>query len=248
MPRRSRKNEQGIYNHITVRGVGRRLLFEDDGDRRRFLFLLKNVSLEESCLIFAWCLMDNHVHLLVQAEAESISKMMQRICSAYSHWFNGKHGHVGHVFQGRYGSTPVMTDEHFLAAIKYIHMNPHDMGIVRPQDYPWSSYQEYLGRKGICRLDVVLEMLGGTDAFVAFHDCSKEDVACVSLAHRRISDVEANVIAKRLCGIRYRDTLASLAASERNASLAHLKMAGLSIRQIERLTGIGRGIIANASL
>ena len=250
LPRRPRIEEQGTFNHVTARGSGRRQLFEDDRDKEHFSGLLKKVSFEEGCSVFAWCLMDNHVHLLLQGAPESISKMMQRLLSAYAHWFNGRHGHIGHVFQGRYASIPINEDEHFLAAVRYIHMNPYDMSIEDAENYPWSSYRECLSQAddGICRASDTIAMFGGVDSFRRSHDRTDESVAFVSLPRRRLSDAEGDAIALRICGERYRDTLPTLAVSDRNALLARLRLAGLSVRQIERLTGLGRGVIAKARL
>ncbi len=250
MPRRSRIEEQGTFNHITARGSGRRQLFEDDGDKRHFADLLKKMSFEESCSIFAWCLMDNHVHILVQGAPGDLSKMMQRLLGAYAHWFNGHHGHIGHVFQGRYTSTPINEDDYFLAAVRYIHNNAHDMGIEDIGNYPWSSYKECISQdgEGICRASDTVAMFGGLDSFRRFHACTDEETGFVSLSRRRLSDAEGDAIASRICGERYRDTLPTLAVSDRNILLARLRLAGLSVRQIERLTGIGRGIVAKAKL
>ena len=246
MPRKPRTETHGAYDHVTVRGSGRRQVFEGDGDREHFLELLHRVSAEEGCAIFAWCLMDNHIHLLLKGETKGISRMMQRLLTSYAHWFNGRHGHVGHVFQGRYDSMPIMTDEHLLSAIKYIHMNPRDMGIEDPSSYPWSSYRAYLLHPEGESYHEIVDVFGGHEAFRAFHEDENEQVGFMLSSRRRLSDAEADMIAKRVCGQHYRDMLPEGSAAERGRQIAELRLAGLSIRQIERLTGIGRGVIAKA--
>lgn len=250
MPRGLRAQEQGAYNHVTARGSGRRQIFEDDSDKEYFIALLKRVALEERISIYAWCLMDNHIHLLLKGQIQDISKMMQRVQTSYAHWFNGRHGHIGHVFQGRFSATPIDTDEHFLLAIKYIHLNPRDMAIDEPLSYPWSSYRQYILQNddGVCQYNEVLDILGGLNAFKEFHESEENDVDLLALSRARISDAEADRIAMRICGRHYRDSLFLLDPDERRSLLARMRIAGLSIRQIERLTGIGRGVIAKAKL
>lgn len=254
MGRELRTPSEADFYHVFIRGVGRQILFEDDIDRRFFLDKLEQSRLKQQAEVLAWCLMENHVHLLVQAGLENLSFLMQRLEVAYACWFNGRHDRVGVLFQGRFGSEPISSDSQLMSVIRYIHRNPEEAGLCTVGDYPWSSYSEYL--HGPCEdgRGWVLGIFGGSDAFERFHrerhdgDRFMED-ACYrgsAAAARRFSDDEALQVGESLLGGGWRADIAKLPKADRDAALAKLRDAGLRIRQIERLTGIGRGIIANA--
>ena len=142
--------ESGFY-HVVMRGVGKQVLFEDGQDRDGFLRRLRETCGELGVKIVAWCLMSNHVHLLLRGDMDAISRAMRRVESAYASRFNARHGRTGTLFQGRFTSVPVESDEQLCAAVRYIHLNPVKAG--EPIDGPWSSYAEYAaGAGGMCRM------------------------------------------------------------------------------------------------
>lgn len=248
MPRSARQEAtSGIY-HVTTRGAGRRIVFEDDGDKRRFLAGLRCLTENNAITLLAWCLMDNHVHLPVEADIEDLSRGLHRLSTSYACYYNGKHGHVGPVFQNRFASNPVETDEHLLATVRYIHLNPLDRGASSPESYYWSSYREYLRKPQLCNTSIVLDLVGGKDRFIQLcNPANERDYPVEPPGKRsRLSEVEAEQVAISYLGPNFADQLALLNRKERNACIYQLKEAGLSIRQIERLTGIGRNIIARA--
>ena len=249
MPRTPRKESPTKFYHVTARGAGRRAIFEDSEDHERLRETMRQIFSEESVEIHAWCHMRNHMHLLLRCDLRNLSHAMQRLETSYSHYFNGKCGHVGPVFQGRYGCEPIHSEEHFLMTLCYIHQNPLRAGESDGYSYPWSSYEEYLGnaRKPLCDPSLVLEMLGGIDGFARFHD-SELGLSQVALAptHHRIADSEAERIARSLYGPTYKSAIALLPKKERDRAIRRLKVSGLSVRQIERLTGIGRNIVSRA--
>lgn len=239
------KSESNIY-HVMARGDGRQIVFENDEDRKLFLALLRNRK-QQDAPIFAWCLMDNHFHLVIQASLPVLSLMMQQIMSQYASSFNMRHQHTGHVFNQRFKSEPINDDSYFLTVVRYVHQNPIKAGITKTCFYPWSSYGEYFDAPRITSTALILEMLGGIGAFQSFHDISSKekvlDVDSVRPKTRSLPDEEAFNRAFRLYN---RDLLRDLKGaerSERDSTIASLKEAGLTFRQIERLTGIGRGII-----
>lgn len=215
-----------------------------------FLRHLVNARNKTQLKIIAWCLMDNHVHLLVEDEHRAISKLMQSLSSAYAIYFNRKHERVGHLFQDRFNSTPVTSDAHLLEAVQYIHYNPVKAGICKMEDYPWSSFSEYVRGGEIASTSLILGMLGGIDQFILF---SKNHVPAQSLdkrSTRRLSDKEALEIAR--LALRKRElegslnALNTIDAERRSGILLELSEAGLSVRQIQRLTGLGRRQITQA--
>lgn len=248
MPRKAREDSKSDVYHVTARGAGRRMLFNDDADRRRFVDGLGELVRTDGVELLAWCLMDNHVHLLAKAEVPDLSAGIHRLATSYALYFNGRHGHVGPVFQDRFDSLPVQTDEHLLMATRYIHLNPLDLGARFPGDYRWSSYGQYVGKPGVCETSTVLGLLGGMGAFVEFNDPDHGRDYLVRLDARgpRLSDAEAEQTAVSCFGAHFADRIALLDKAERDRAIRRLKASGLSIRQIERLTGIGRNIVARA--
>lgn len=247
MPRIARKcSESGIY-HITTRGAGRRILFEDDKDKSAFIRKVSRSSVDQDVSILAWCLMDNHYHLLLKGDLRKISSMMHQVNTYLSHSYNGKYGHVGPVIQDRFSSSPVENDTYLIEIIRYIHLNPRDTGNDF-RSYKWSSYMQYLGSKGICDVRLALDILGGKDEFVRFHDIGEDDLEMLEFkpTRPRLSDTEAKTIATHAFGSDFGDEISTMSKEQRNAALRKLYGMGISIRQLERLTGIGRGIIQPA--
>ncbi|MFZ5945649.1 MAG: transposase [Bacillota bacterium] len=135
----------GFY-HIMMRGNEKKDIFLDDEDRKKILWIISDKKKEEGFQLYAYCLMDNHVHLLLKTE--NISKVMKRINTSYVYYFNKKYNRVGHLFQDRYKSETIDDERHLLAVIRYIHNNPYEAGIVgNILEYPWSSYADYFGKR-----------------------------------------------------------------------------------------------------
>lgn len=244
--RTMRRESGSSYYHVTARGNGRQLLFENDQDREKFLDLIREARDEHDMRIIAWCLMDNHVHLLVQATLDDLSKAMKSVCALYAQYFNWRTGHVGHVFQGRFHSEPIENESHLLEAVRYIHANPEDMQQGLSRTYEWSSYQEYLGNsRGVACTSLILGMLGGVKQFEEFHAGKLPVVP--SYVQRRLTSEEALLVADEVLGVGVAASLKSYPKSQRDKAICTLRNNGLSIRQIERITGIGRGTIAKAS-
>lgn len=246
IPRRQAESE--IY-HVVCRGVGKQIIFESDVDRGYYLTILgKGLKASDGDLL-AWCLMDNHVHLLLQISFEGLSSLMRAVNSEYAMFFNRRYERVGHLFQGRFRSEPVETDEYLLTVVRYIHQNPLRGGICATCDYPWSSYGVFVG--GVDRFRIlnprpVLEAFGGVGEFIRFHDESDVGARCID-ADRvwgRMGDEEAALLAREVLGGRSVGEVASFPRERRDAAICALRSLGLSVRQVERLTGVSRGVIS----
>ena len=248
MTRTARLASRSDIYHVISRGAGKRDLFEDDEDREFYLNALERFARKEELSILAWCLMDNHIHILCRGELSNMTSMMKRLNTSYAQHFNGRHGHVGPVFQGRFASYPVETEEHFLQTVRYIHLNPRDFGASDPYEYAWSSYKQYIGKGGICRIDFVLSVFGGIVSFLSFHNIGKDDVAMIDgyATRPRITDAEARRIASQIYGEAFSDEIVEMNKNERNQALRLLFDRGISIRQLGRLTGIGSSAIYRA--
>ncbi len=153
MPRTSRIDIPGLVHHVMVRGIERRDIFHDDHDRRDFLERLRRLTDETDTRCFAWVLMSNHIHLLLQPTSGRLSSFMRRILTGYAVTFNNRHGRSGHLFQNRYKSVVCDVESYFLQVVRYIHLNPLRAGILRDldvlDDYPWCGHRELVSASGV---------------------------------------------------------------------------------------------------
>jgi putative transposase len=141
MPRPPRVLIAGGIYHVTSRGNRRQAIFQDDYDRRRFLALRDRIVRRYGWRQHAFCLMTNHFHLLVETPQPNLSRAMQRLNSEYAGYFNDRFGLVGHLFQQRFASRVIETDEYFAEAMRYIAFNPVRAGLCsHPSEWPWSNF------------------------------------------------------------------------------------------------------------
>lgn len=253
MPRVPRnRSKTGIY-HIIMRGINRQSIFEDEEDCIKFIEVLQKYKKISEYKLYAYCLMGNHLHLLLMEGKEPLEQIMRRICGSYVFWYNRKYGRVGYLFQDRYKSEPVEDDTYFLTVLRYIYQNPIKAGLVmRIEDYIWNNYNEYFQKSKVSDIDYVLDIFD-TDREKAINSFKEyinkpNDETCMEATDRlRITDEEARTIIKEVCSINNATDMQKFEKQERNKYLKALKERnGLSVRQIERLTGIGREIIRKA--
>jgi len=180
MVRKSRcKSNSGIY-HAMARGNDRQLIFRDPADYRKYLRILGECKTISGFKLYAYCLMPNHIHLLIQEGSEDLGKSFQRIGSRYATWFNKKYQRCGYLFQDRFKSSPVDDNRYFLALLRYIHRNPTSAGLCcNVADYKWSSFREFAGTEHLIDKDYPMQLFSNdkTMALIAFmtHVCHEED-------------------------------------------------------------------------
>ena len=147
MARPLRIEYAGALYHVTSRGDGQEAVFLNDGDRRMFLTVVDEVCERFNWAVHAYCLMDNHYHLLVETVEGNLSKGMRQLNGVYTQRFNRSHSRVGHVFQGRYKAILVERESYLLELARYVVLNPVRAGRVRSaKDWPWSSYRATAGQ------------------------------------------------------------------------------------------------------
>jgi REP element-mobilizing transposase RayT len=154
----------GLY-HIISRGNNRRKIFRSDSDYLRFLEILEQQKSRLPFYLYAYCLMPNHFHLLIEMRDESISQIMQRVLTSYSQFHNRKYKKIGHLFQGRYKSILCQSDRYLAELVRYIHLNPVRARMVkRAEGYEYSGHRAYIGRDATRLVDSqpVLRHFGGT--------------------------------------------------------------------------------------
>ncbi len=145
MPRSQRIVFPGVPHHVIQRGNRQQAIFIDDEDRRFYRDLLASTCAERGMRCLAWCLMDNHIHLvLVPPTADALRATFARVHTVYAQRFNRERGESGHLFQGRFASY-AMDDTHLMVAVRYIETNPVKAGMVaRAEDWPWSSARAHI--------------------------------------------------------------------------------------------------------
>jgi REP element-mobilizing transposase RayT len=157
MARKLRVEFEGAIYHVTLRGAERRRLFDEERDRERFLAQLASGVELDGVRLYLFCLMTNHVHLVLKTPHANLGRFMHRLQTAYTVYYNLRHQRAGHLMQGRYKAILVEGDEYVLKLSRYVHLNPVQAGAARRGElqeriqalraYGWSSYQSYIGAK-----------------------------------------------------------------------------------------------------
>ncbi len=161
MARQVRLEFEGALYHVTARGNGRHAIYKDDRDRIRFLELLARESTQQHWRCYAYCLMDNHYHLLLETPEPNLSRGMRRLNGVYTQTMNRRHHRVGHLLQGRFKSILVDKESYLLELCRYIVLNPvRAKAVAKPEEWPWSSYAATAGRRRAPDWLAVPEVLG----------------------------------------------------------------------------------------
>lgn len=240
----------GFY-HVCARGVGKQLIFEGDEDRWEFLELMRECCREAGVTVIAWCLMGNHVHLVLADYEDAMSAAMHRLLLTYARRFNKRTGRTGHLFQNRFDRCSLDTDRYLMAAIRYVHANPQEAGIALIERYPWSSFAEYLRAydndttRGFSDPSCVLELFGSAEGFIAY-SLSTPDGGEPALGDMKETEWERHAFAGKMAkelGVPLRGVKAAPPA-QRDTVIFGLHDAGFTVRQIERYTGIGKSTVS----
>lgn len=244
MARQARqKSESGIY-HVMMRGINKQAIFHDEEDYVRFIKVIKKAKQASQFELYAYCLMPNHIHMLIRETEEPLSKIIKRIGCSYVYWYNIKYTRVGHLFQDRYRSEPVETDEYFLAALRYIHQNPVKAEIVQQcSNYKYSSFNKYLTSDDLINKDYTFSIIS-ENLFKTFHQQDeKKEFIDITDVQKRVSDEMALKIYNELTNYCEHNAFKKMDKSERNKMISQMKKRGLTGRQIIEITGLSRSLI-----
>ena len=243
MPRQARKKSgSGIY-HIMLRGINRQQIFEDSEDQERFLETIENYKDLCGYTIYAYCLMGNHVHLLMHEGKEDLTQVFKRIAGSYVYWYNWKYHRSGHLFQDRFKSEPVEDDAYFLTVLRYIHQNPVKAKICKHVEaYPYSSMREYLKHPVLVDTSFALSMLPDAQ-FLEYHQEANDDKCMEMDEHFRLTDDDGKKLILKIAKCKNATEFQQLDVAKRNAYIRKLHENGMSIRQISRLTGITKRVV-----
>lgn len=160
MARKPRIEFPGAFYHVISRGNQRQAIFNDNSDYLNYLDRLEHYRKRYNVTVYAYVLMPNHVHLLVETNKTPLSKFMQGLQFTYTMFYNRKHSKVGHLFQGRYRAILCDKEAYLLELVRYLHLNPARMKRrVNPWKYRWSSHRAYLGE--VCPVGVETSLVLG---------------------------------------------------------------------------------------
>lgn len=244
MPRQARRqSESGIY-HVMLRGINKQQIFEDEEDFEKFISVVKDCKGISGFKLFAYCLMGNHIHLLIKPEKENLELIFKRIGSRYVYWYNWKYHRTGHLFQDRYKSEPIDDEGYFLTVLRYIHQNPIKADLCKKlDDYKYSSYHEYKNNKALFTdIDFALSITDRKTLLKFFEEENKD--VCLDVSNTfRLNDEEAKAIIEHYSKCKNSAEFQKLDSKSRDEFIAIFKQNGLSIRQISRLTGISFAIV-----
>ena len=250
---RTKRNFGSIgLNHCIIRGIDKRDIFFDIQDRKKFLKGLKEYKEKYNICIGTYVLMQNHVHIVMQGENKDISDFFHSLLISYSSYFNKKYDRVGHLFENRYKNKMINNERYLKNVVKYIHYNPQKAGICKFNNYKWSGYQELLNQK--TWLDKELIMLYYSDDIEEatkifqnehFNGLQRyyEDYVEYELV-RNLSDEQVKrLIDDKMKEIQNKND--DLLGKEKNKNILKevLNIKGVSISQVNRVTGINRRLL-----
>jgi REP element-mobilizing transposase RayT len=249
-----------------MRGINHQNIFEDEEDNYQFINTLDRMRVRydddgnpcgSNCTYYAYCLMSNHFHLLIREREETVGETVKRIASSYVYYYNRKYGRDGHLFKERFKSESVNDMAYFTVLLRYIHQNPVKAGIVeKVRDYEYSSWGEYQGTVEpafqICDTRTVLNRIPLNDLEAWVNDPLPDDYNFLDNENERprlrLSDDQVWQEIIKIAGVTCSSDFQKIDKTRQREALGQLRELGASVRQLERLTGISRGIIQFAKI
>ena len=244
MSRKARKKSSLGIHYVIVRGPRGSRVLGDFTEKVKYLESIERYHAEGSVKLFAYCILDNEVHLLLEEEEENVSQFMKRVGISYVRWYNRENKRSGALFRDRYASSPIEDPASCIQMIRRIHQLPVLSGYVpHMEDYPFTSYRAYLyEHRGVDR-DELVDRLGDWDYRRFMNGERGRLVAEAPVLYGR-SDNEVGLIIRGRMGGDDPDRLRTLPGPLRNRLLEQLRFEdNISISQLARVTGIGRGVI-----
>ncbi len=181
MPRHRRIVFENAFYHIFSRGNDKKNIYRMEADYNKFIFILEKLKHSYDHLLYGYCLMPNHFHLLIETRKIPISKIMSSLLTSYTMYFNKKYKRSGHLFQDRFRSLICEKENYFLTIARYIHLNPVKAGLVeKPEEYLWSSHNEYIGSESrLVDKELLFDLINKKD-YLSFIEDGRRKVEQIS--------------------------------------------------------------------
>lgn len=252
MPRKARILSKTKVYHVILRGNDKQDLFYDNQDYHKFITELITTKEKYGYEIYSYCLMPNHIHLLIYDLKDNLSKSMQSLELKYYNYFNNKYEKIGHLFQNRFLSKSVENKEYLINVCRYIHLNPVKAGISVLEQYKWSSYKEYIYNSKIINAKLILSLFGECDKqakenFIKYHINKQEyindDFEFEIMSN--LTDKQAKEKIEKFLEIKNAMEIKQLDKKERDSIIIKLtEIKGLKYNQLARITGISVKLIS----
>ena len=248
MARKPRKKSESQKYHVILRGNNKQNIFFNDADRLFMLNRIKKYAEQTEIELYAFCLMDNHIHLLLGKANPNLSKFVQKLATSYAMYFNRKYEHAGHLFQGRFKSEPVDSDEYFKTVFRYILQNPCKANICDVFQYKWSSINLLFNKSEELPLnrEYVISFFQNEVVLKKYLQANTSDVCMEYENVPKISDSFCINMIKEKFRIDYPAQIKTYNNGDMQKALQYLKKYGINVTQISRITGISRQIVASA--
>ena len=238
-----------------LRGINKQDIFESKEDYWKFIRLMDRLChprdetdrpMRAHCCIYAYCLMPNHVHLLIKDYDGSLAESIKSLTIPYAQYYNNKYERVGHFFQDRFRSEPVNDWEYFVTLLRYIHQNPVAANIVSEvKEYTWSSWREYVNPKGctipICATQPVLAKLPIDEFMALVNELLPKAQKILDYNFDATSRIDDEIVREYIVSIYGEDypySIKTCSIDIRNRVILQMREFGASIRQISRITGL----------
>lgn len=253
MPRHARILSKSQTYHVMLRGNNKENIFANDEDKSTILYLIKEKKIECGYSVFAYCVMDNHIHLVIKEGIENLFNIIKKIAVSYAYYYNKKYKRIGHVFQDRYRSENIEDDKYLLTVIRYIHQNPLKAGINTIEGYKWSSFTEYITKKSyIIDAEDILSMFSSDtkvslNEFVQFnHENTKEEFLDVEdnceIDETNVKEFINHFLKEKNISLNELNNLSNKEVRKELLEILHNK-SNFSIRKIAMTTGLNREMV-----
>ena len=242
LPRKARTvSNTGIY-HVMIRGNNKQDIFFDTEDRLFFLKVIRECKQTMEFELYAYCLMSNHVHMLIKPTSEPIDRIYKKIGTRYVIWFNRKYDRVGHLFQDRFKSENVETERYFLTVLRYIIQNPRKADIEKTfGSYRWNCWHDYAGCEDNSIIDryFAINVAGSEESLISYLQQQNSDTALEMSEHEnKLSDTAAIDVMRKITGCNSAVEYKSADKSTRKNQIDQMLDAGVSVKQIADFTGL----------
>lgn len=249
MPRINRQISDTRVYHVILRGIDKQDIFLEEMDYKVLLKILKELQKKYQYEIYAYCFMNNHIHLVIYDIDNQLSKIMQSIGIRYSNYFNKRYERAGHLFQNRFLSKNVEDREYLKGLCRYIHKNPQKAQIRKMEEYKWSSYHEYINKAELINPKMLLDVfLYNKEEFIKFHNIDNDLKENIKYEINEIlDDIEVQKYICKILKLQNIREIISFQKEKRNEILVKCKsIVGVSNRQLARVIGINRKIVDRA--